>query len=107
MTPTESPTLWLPPFSLVVLDLLIGLISFACPLIPFSLTGQAFLLIAVLRAFCGWPPMVRWVASMPVPHRAVFALMIGSMILGHYTLTARTYFPCVAWEIFPFVDERD
>jgi len=29
------------------------------------------------------------------------------MIAGHFTLHSRTYFPFVAWEIFPFEDERD
>jgi len=29
------------------------------------------------------------------------------MILGHYTVSSRRYFPYIAWEIFPFVNERD
>jgi hypothetical protein len=37
----------------------------------------------------------------------VFGVLIGGMILGHYTLNGRTYFPFVVWEIFPFVNERD
>jgi hypothetical protein len=74
---------------------------------PFKTVGQLFLLFILLRAFCRWPPMIRWVTSMPVVHRVVFGVLIGSMILGHYTLNGRTYFPYVAWEIFPFVNERD
>jgi hypothetical protein len=104
---TKSSLRWLPPLSLVVIALLIGLVSFARPLVPFAITGQLFLLLIGLRAFCTWPPMVRWMTSMPFPHRAVFALMIGSMILGHYTLNGRAYFPFVAWEIFPFAREED
>jgi len=86
------------------LALIIGMISYAVPL---AVAGQAYLLLIVLLAFRYWPPMIRWVASMPVPHRAVFGVLIGSMILGHYTLNARAYFPFVAWEIFPFVHEDD
>jgi hypothetical protein len=69
--------------------------------------GQAYLLIAVLLAFRYWPPMVRLVTRMPVPHRVVFALLIGGMIAGHFTLDTRKYFPFVAWEIFPVAREED
>jgi hypothetical protein len=75
--------------------------------VPLKLAGQAYLLIVILLAFRYWPPMIRWVASMPVPHRVVFSILIGCMILGHYTLNGRTYFPYVVWEIFPFVHEDD
>ncbi|MCE0483590.1 MAG: hypothetical protein LV479_05055 [Methylacidiphilales bacterium] len=75
--------------------------------IPFGLSGQAALLILTLLTFRNWPPMIRWVSSMPVPHRVIFALMIGSMILGHYTLTGRTYYPYMSWFIFPQVREED
>src|SRR5882762_8606079 len=111
MPQAKRAPLWLPPLSLVGIVFAIWLISFPpalvapCPLSPFRVTGQALLLILVLRAFCHWPPMVRWVGGMPIPHRVVFALVIGGMILGHYTLNARTYFPFVAWEIFPFANE--
>ena len=84
--------------------LIVWLVSFA---IPFKLAGQAYLLIAILLAFRYWPPMIRWVASMPIPHRVVFGVLLGGMILGHYTLNGRTYFPFVVWEIFPFVNEQD
>jgi hypothetical protein len=113
MTQAERPPLWLPPISLVAIAFVIWMISFTptwfCPdpLIPFRVTGQLLLLIIVLRIFCYWPPMVRWVASMPVPHRIIFALIIGGMMLGHYTLNSRKYFPYVAWEIFPFVNEQN
>ena len=75
--------------------------------IPTSVSGQAFFLILGLLAFRSWPPMVRWMTSMPVPHRAVFALMIAGIIVGHYTLHARTFYPFVAWEIFPAVTEEN
>jgi len=84
--------------------LIIWMVSFAVPL---KLAGQAYLLIVILLAYRYWPPMIRWVASMPVAHRAVFGLLVGGMVLGHYTLNGRTYFPFVVWEIFPFVHEDD
>jgi hypothetical protein len=84
--------------------LIIWLVSYAVPL---RLAGQAYLLIVILLAFRYWPPMIRLVASMPILHRIVFGVLIGSMILGHYTLNGRTYFPYVVWEIFPFVREND
>lgn len=111
VNPTIKPRpRWLPPISLVVVALLTGLLSFTPPglrLSPFAVTGQACLLILTLRAFCYWPPMVCWVAAMPIPHRVIFGLVLGGMVLGHYTFDSRTYFPYVAWEIFPFANERD
>jgi len=86
------------------LALIVWMVSFA---IPLRLAGQAYLLLVVLLAFRYWPPMIRWVTSMAVPHRIVFGILIGGMIMGHYTLNGRTYFPFVSWEIFPFVREDD
>ena len=108
MTATARASKWLPPLSLVAILPLVWLVSFSSKRFdPFTVTAQALLLILILRAFCYWPPMVRLFASMPVPHRIVFGVLLGAMILGHYTLSARTYFPYVAWEIFPFVREDD
>jgi hypothetical protein len=113
---TEAPeddALWLPPLSLVIIVFIIWLISFTPgwlapnPLVPFNVTGQALLLFIVLRAFCCWPPMVHWVTSMPAFHRAVFLLLIGGMIVGHYTLDSRRFYPYVSWFIFPTVREDD
>jgi hypothetical protein len=93
---------------LVAIGCCIWLVSFSPWRIePFRITGQALLLILVLRAFCYWPPLVRWLSTMPVPHRAVLGVILAGMILGHYTIDSRHYFPFVAWEIFPFVNERD
>jgi hypothetical protein len=75
-------------------------------LVPFSLAAQAYLTIGMLLAFRYWPPMFRLVASMPVVHRVVFGALIGGMILGHYTLNGRTYFPFVVWAIFPHVEDK-
>ena len=71
------------------------------------IVGQVYLLIIVLLAFRYWPPMIRLVTRMPIPHRIVFALLIGGMIAGHFSLDSRKYFPFVAWEIFPLVREED
>ncbi len=108
MTTSEDKPLWLPPMSLVVIVVIIGAISLSpFAFIPFNLTGQALLLFIVLRLFCYWPPMVRWVTSMPVFHRTMLALLVGSMILGHYTLNSRAYYPYVSWFIFSTVREDD
>ncbi len=90
--------------SVLCLALIVWLVSHA---VPFKVAGQAYLLIAILLAFRYWPPMIRWIAGMPVVHRVVFGALIGCMILGHFRLNARTYFPYIAWEIFSFVHEVD
>jgi hypothetical protein len=60
-----------------------------------------------LRALWYWPPFAAWLRGMPVAHRIVFGLLVGGMILGHYTFNGRTYFPFVAWEIFPQMEKGD
>jgi hypothetical protein len=104
--PARVPT-WLPPISLAVCALLVALGSFAWHFVPFRVTGQAFLLVMILHTFCFWPPLVRWAASMPVLHRVVFGVLLGAMMLGHYTLNSRTYFPFVTWAIFPVVTDEN
>jgi hypothetical protein len=107
-TPARAPSRLHPAIVVAIIGLSIALIIWLVShAVPLTVAGQAYLLIVILLAFRYWPPMIRWVASMPVPHRVVFGVLIGSMILGHYTLNARTYFPYVAWEIFPFVCEND
>jgi hypothetical protein len=99
---------WFPPLSLlatVLISLAICLSAHSWG--PLEIMGQAVLLIAGLRLFCYWPPFVQWVKSMPAPHRIVFALIVGGMIIGHYSFDARRFFPFVAWEIFPAVREED
>ncbi len=110
-TPSRRPY-WLPPLSFVAITLLVFLIAFFHPLspypmLPFKIIGQLCLLLMIVRAFAYWPPMIRWITSMPVAHRIVFGLLLGGMVLGHYTLNGRAYFPFVVWEIFPFVNEQD
>jgi hypothetical protein len=86
------------------LGLIVWMISY---IIPFQLAGQAYLMIAILLAFRYWPPMARWVASMPGAHRLVFAVLLGAMLLGHYTIRGRAWYPFIVWEIFPFVHDTD
>jgi len=113
MTEDEDPLPWLPPVSLFAVGFITWLISFPPTvisphaLVPFFITGQALCVIILLRAFCYWPPMRRWVGSMPIPHRAIFALLISSMIIGHFTLTNRYHYPYISWFIFPSVREDD
>lgn len=97
-------------FAIIVLSMavIIWLLSFS-PLrvVPFRLAGQAYLMAVILLAFRYWPPMIALVRSMPVAHRVVFGALLGAMLLGHFTIRGRTYFPFVGWEIFPFVHEPD
>ncbi len=107
ITPVPQMRLRLRPavaWAIIVLCLatIIYLVSFAVPL---KLAGQAYLTAIVLLAFRYWPPMARWVKGMPIPHRVVCGVLLGGMILGHYTLNGRTYFPFVSWAIFPAVHE--
>ncbi|MCE0499038.1 MAG: hypothetical protein LV481_13950 [Methylacidiphilales bacterium] len=111
MSPPVRRSAWRPPLSLVAI---LTLIAFICvplvgfsPLIPFTVAAQGLLLIIVLRGFCYSPQITGWVAGMPIPHRLVLGLLIGAMILGHFTFDKRSYFPFVAWEIFPVVRETD
>jgi len=83
---------------------IIGIVS---QVVPFAVAGQAYLLLAVLLGFRYWPPVIRWVAGMPGAHRIVFGLLVGGMIIGHFTLDSRKYFPFVAWAIFPVAREED
>jgi hypothetical protein len=101
MTTSARIPAWFPPLSLMAIALMIVLGSFVWHFVPFAVSGQAFLIVLILRAFGTWPPMVRLVASMPVVHRVVFGVLIAGMIAGHYTLDGRTFFPYVTWEIFP------
>jgi hypothetical protein len=103
-----APPRWFPPLSLLAVGLIAGLLSFsAWRTVPFAVTGQAIVLIILVRAFCYWPPLVQWLRAMPIAHRLAFGALLGAMILGHYTLNGRAYFPFVTWEIFPFVREDD
>ena len=105
-TPSRLQTAMAGAMIVVLVSTIIWGISFS-PLrfVPFALAGQAYAMIAILLGFRYWPPMFRLVASMPVAHRVVFGVLIGGMILGHYTLNGRTYYPFVVWEIFPHAAE--
>jgi hypothetical protein len=106
-TPARASS-WLPPLSLLAIALLTWAISLSpWRFIPLAVTGQLALLLILVRAFCRWPDMSRWVAAMPMPHRIVFGVLIGATILGHYSFSSRTFFPFVEWHIFPAVREDD
>ncbi len=67
---------------------------------PFAIVGQVYLVIGVLLAFRYWPPVTLWLKAMPIPHRVVFGLLVGGMILGHLTLRPAAFYPFTAWGIF-------
>jgi hypothetical protein len=104
---TSARPYWIPPLSFVAITFIICVISFFKPLVPLAVTGQLLLLLIILRAFWYWPPMHRCLHSMPAAHVIVFSVLLGAMILGHYSLNSRAYFPYIAWEIFPFMREED
>ncbi len=111
-TPARAPLRLPPAIAGVIIGLwlllFVWLLSFSpWKMVPFRLAGQAYLLIVILLAFRYWPPLIRWLKAMPVAHRVVFGVLLGGMILGHYTLNGRTYFPFVVWEIFPFTHAND
>ena len=103
---------WFPPISFVGIAALVCFVSFShpfssTPLEPVAVTGQLFLLLMIVRAFWYWPPFGAWLRGMPVAHRIVFGVLVGGMILGHYTFNGRTYFPFVVWEIFPQAQKEE
>lgn len=103
---TRRAPWWFPPLSLLTNAALVFLVSVfhpftATPLLPFVVTAQLWLVLAVVRAVWVWPPFAAWLKAMPVAHRIVFGVLVGGMILGHFTWNGRTYFPFVVWEIFP------
>jgi len=107
-TSARAPSRLHPAIVAAIIGLCVALIIWMISyVVPLKLAGQAYLLISILLAYRYWPPMIRWIASMPGAHRIVFGVLISGMILGHYTLNGRTYFPFVVWEIFPFVHEDD
>jgi hypothetical protein len=98
MSSARAPS-WLPPLSFTAAAVLAAIFTYF-RLLPFIVTGQLIVLLIILRAFCYWPPFVRWLGRMPVPHRVVFGLLIAGVIYGHYTLDGRTRYPFIVWEIF-------
>ena len=98
---------WFPPISFVGIAVVVCFFSFFYHFVPLAITGQLCLLVIIVRAFWYWLPMQRWIAGMPVAHRLVFGGLIGAMVLGHYTLNGRTFFPFVVWEIFPHAETRE
>ena len=106
MAPARS-RLQLPPVVAVpiIIACLALIIEQISHVIPLAVAGQAYLLIILLLGFRYWPPMGRWMGRMPAVHRAAFGVLVGAMILGHFTLSSRKYFPYVAWAIFPRVRE--
>jgi hypothetical protein len=105
---TRTPLRLHPAIVIPVIVACLALIAWKVSyIVPLAVVGQAYLVILVLLGFRYWPPMIRLVQRMPVPHRVIFALLIGGMIVGHFRLNSRKYFPFVAWEIFSTLREED
>ena len=68
---------------------------------------QVYALAALFLAFRYCPPVANWIKRMPVPHRAIFFLLLAAIIAGHLREDKRTYYPFVTWDIFATVSERD
>ncbi|MGH9593380.1 MAG: hypothetical protein ACRD5L_09840 [Bryobacteraceae bacterium] len=89
----------------VILLCLVTLLYLFWPI--YQVAGQVAALIVIVLGLRYAPPMARWFVALPIPHRAVFLLLLGGMIAGHFAFDTRTYFPFVTWEIFPQVSEKD
>jgi hypothetical protein len=68
---------------------------------------QVYALAALFLAFRYCPPVVGLIKRMPVPHRAVFFVMLAGVVIGHFTLSTRRYYPFVAWDIFAATSEKN
>ncbi len=102
---------WFPPISFVGIGVGVYLVSFfhfpqRTPLLPFGVTVQLALFLMMARVLWKWPPFAQWIKTMPWAHRIAFGVLVGGMVLGHYTFNGRTYFPFVVWEIFPHAEDN-
>jgi len=89
----------------VILLCLVTLLYLFWPI--YQVAGQVAALVVIVLGLRYAPPMARWFMTLPIPHRAVFLLLLGGMIAGHFAFDTRTYFPFVTWEIFPQAREED
>ncbi len=107
---TATHPRWKPPVALVVAVIAVCLavvIERISHIIPLFVAGQAYLLIIIFFGFRYWPPLGRWMGRMPVPHRVIFGVLLAGMVIGHFTLDGRKYFPYVSWAIFSSLREED
>ena len=68
---------------------------------------QAYALAALFIALRSASPLAGWLAATPPVHRAVFYVLLGATVAGHFTLNTRKYFPFVSWDIFSSVSEQE
>jgi hypothetical protein len=68
---------------------------------------QLYALGALFIAFISAPPVIRWLEVIPRIHRLIFFLLLAAVVRGQFTLSTRTYFPFVAWDIFSSVSEQE
>ena len=72
-----------------------------------GVAGQIFFLGIVFLLFRYSPPMMRWLMGISLAHRLVFGALLTAVVVGHFTIDNRRYFPFVTWEIFPRVREEN
>jgi hypothetical protein len=107
MRPTPRPPARLKAaLALALMTLCLGvLLVLLWPIHRIVLQAVALAAIFIGLGLC--PPFAGWVARMPLAHRAVFFLLVLSVVAGHFSLDKRTYYPFVAWGIFSAVSEKD
>jgi len=69
---------------------------------------QIYAVTALFIAFRSAPPVVRWLAGLPLIHRTILYVLLTAVAAGHlFSFSTRTYFPFVAWDIFAAVSEQE
>lgn len=92
--------------ALAVITLCVGILVYLLwPIHRLVLQAVALLVFFLGFRFC--PPLTRWFVRMPALHRLAFSLLLGAVVIGHFSLTTYRYYPFVAWEIFSAVSEKD
>jgi hypothetical protein len=68
---------------------------------------QIYAVTALFIAFRSAPPLVRWLAGLPLIHRSILYALLAAVVAGHFSLSTRRYYPFVAWDIFSAVSEQE
>jgi hypothetical protein len=72
-----------------------------------ALLFEAYALTAFFVAFRAAPPVRNWLAELPRTHRAIFYMLLGAVLVGHFTSNKRSYYPFVAWDIFSALSNQE
>jgi hypothetical protein len=106
MRPTPRP---LPPLrhAAALAGLVFCAALIVCLLWPIHrIVLQAVALVVIFAAFCSCPPVKNWLTRMSAFHRTAFFVLLAAVVVGHFSLTTRKYYPFVAWGIFSAVSEK-